>query len=211
MTKLRVLSLADRTGNMVAPWLDAGHDAVTVDLQPSPSSHPRRVHIVGDLRCISSLQADIVFAFPPCTHLANSGARWYRGKGMGALIEGLELVEACRRICEAIGAPYMIENPTGQLASWWRDPDYTFHPVHYAGYAVEPERDEYTKKTCLWTGNGFVMPDRKPGEPTLGSLMHRLPPSDDRADLRSVTPKGFAQAVFEANEPRLARAREAAA
>ena len=44
------------------------------------------------------------------------------------------------------------------------------------------------------------MPDRKPGEPTLGSLMHRLPPSDDRADLRSATPLGFAYAVFHANK-----------
>ena len=47
------------------------------------------------------------------------------------------------------------------------------------------------------------MPDRKPGEPTLGSLMHRLPPSEDRADLRSATPLGFAYAVFEANKHRL--------
>jgi len=46
------------------------------------------------------------------------------------------------------------------------------------------------------------MPDRKPGEPTLGSLMHRLPPSDDRADIRSATPLGFAYAVFHANKHR---------
>jgi hypothetical protein len=196
---MRVLSLCDRTGIMVQPWLEAGHEAVTVDLLPSPFEHPRRVHIVGDVRAVQSMQADIVFAFPPCTHLASSGARWFRDKGLGSLIEGLEVVEACRRICEAIGAPYMIENPVGQLASWWRDPDYTFHPVHYAGYAEDPEAELYTKKTCLWTGNGFVIPDRKPGEPTLGSLMHRLPPSEDRADRRSVTPKGFAMAVFLAN------------
>ncbi|MGE3709603.1 MAG: hypothetical protein AB7G35_08020 [Hyphomicrobiaceae bacterium] len=93
----------------------------------------------------------------------------------------------------------MIENPVGTLATYWREPDYTFHPVHYAGYAPDPFADEYTKKTCLWTGNGFVMPDRRPGEPTLGSLMHRLSPSDDRADLRSATPMGFAIAVFQAN------------
>lgn len=50
------------------------------------------------------------------------------------------------------------------------------------------------------------MPDRRPGEPTLGSLMHRMSPSADRADLRSATPLGFAHAVFAANEP-LVRAR----
>lgn len=200
-----VLSLCDRTGNMVRPWIEAGHKAITVDLQPAACEHPNRTHIVADVRGLRAMRADIVFAFPPCTHLAISGARWFRDKGLRALIDGLELVETCRALCEEIGAPYMIENPVGQLATWWRDPDYTFHPVHYAGWSPTPEADEYTKKTCLWTGNGFVMPDRKPGEPTLGSLMHKLPPSDDRADLRSATPLGFAYAVFAANALKLER------
>lgn len=43
------------------------------------------------------------------------------------------------------------------------------------------------------------MPEPKPVEPVLGSLMHKLPPSEDRGNIRSVTPEGFAQAVFEAN------------
>ena len=194
-----ILSLCDRTGNMVRPWCDAGYRAVTVDLQPADWTHPLRTHIQADVRHIKPMPASMVFAFPPCTHLASSGARWFRDKGLSALIEGLELVEACRSLCDGIGAPYMIENPVGQLASWWREPDHTFHPVHYAGWSPEPAADEYTKKTCLWTGNGFVMPDRKPGEPTLGSLMHRLPPSEHRADLRSATPLGFSYAVFHAN------------
>jgi len=194
-----ILSLCDRTGNMVRPWCDAGYRAVTVDLQPADWTHPLRTHIQADVRRIKPMPATMVFAFPPCTHLASSGARWFRDKGLSALIEGLELVEACRSLCDGIGAPYMIENPVGQLASWWREPDHTFHPVHYAGWSPEPAADEYTKKTCLWTGNGFVMPDRKPGEPTLGSLMHRLPPSEHRADLRSATPLGFSYAVFHAN------------
>ena len=118
-------------------------------------------------------------------------------------IEALQIVEACREICEASGVPWMIENPVGSLATYWRDPDHKFHPVHYSGYAPEPEADQYTKKTCLWTGGGFIMPDRKPGEPTLGSMMHRLPPSDDRADIRSATPLGFAYAVFEANRHKI--------
>lgn len=77
-------------------------------------------------------------------------------------------------------------------------PDYRFHPCEYAGYlpADEQVSEAYTKLTCLWTGNGFVMPTRKPVAPDLGSMMHRLPPTDDRADLRSATPRGFARAVF---------------
>lgn len=201
-----ILSLCDRTGNMVRPWIEAGIPAVTVDLQPAPWKHPLRTHIQADVRGLKPMPAAMVFAFPPCTHMASSGARWFKDKGLRSLIEALELVEACRELCEGSGAPWMIENPVGTLATYWRDPDHTFHPVHYAGYADDPSAEEYTKKTCLWTGGGFVMPDRKPGEPTLGSLMHRLPPSSDRADLRSATPMGFARAVFEANRRVLERA-----
>ena len=199
---MRILSLCDRTGNMVRPWLEAGHEAVTVDLQPAPWEHPNRTHLECDVRelALHFSSFDFIAAFPPCTHLAVSGARWFRDKGMGKLIQALEIVEQCRLICEESLAPYMIENPVGTLATYWREPDHTFHPVHYAGYG--DEGDEYTKKTCLWTGNGFVMPDRKPGEPTLGSMMHRLPPSEDRADLRSATPMGFARAVFLFNAQR---------
>jgi hypothetical protein len=196
---MTVLSLCDRTGNMVRPWLEAGFRCTTVDLQPEINPHPLRTHIQGDIKALAPMRASIVFAFPPCTDLAVSGARWYRDKGLKGLIGALELVEACRVICEESDARYMIENPVGTLKTYWRDPDYIFHPVHYSGYAPAPEADAYTKKTCLWTGNGFVMPDRKPGEPTLGSMMHRLPPSEDRANLRSATPLGFAYAVFDAN------------
>lgn len=198
--------LCERSGNMARPWCEGGYDVMTVDLQPAAWEHPRRWHIEMNVKTFKAPRG-VVFcaAFPPCTHLAVSGARWFREKGLGAVIDALQLVDACRSICESTAAPYMIENPVGTLATYWREPDYTFHPVHYAGYAPEPERDQYTKKTCLWTGNGFVMPDRKPGEPTLGSMMHRLPPSDDRADLRSATPLGFAYAVYQANARRLSK------
>ena len=207
MQRKLALMLCERSGNMARPWCEAGIDVMTVDLQPAAWQHPRRWHVQMDVRSFVPPNG-VVFAaaFPPCTHLASSGARWFRDKGLPAVIEALSLVEACRSICEDTGAPYMIENPVGTLATYWREPDYTFLPVHHAGYAPEPEADGYTKKTCLWTGNGFVMPDRKPVEPTLGSMMHRLPPSDERANLRSATPLGFAYAVFAANAPHVQEA-----
>lgn len=151
-----ILSLCDRTGRMVRPWLAAGYRAVTVDLQPAPAEEPGRVHLVMDVRDyrLPSEPPLFVAAFPPCTHLASSGARWWKEKGLRALIEALEVVEACRVLCEESGAPWMLENPVGRLASSWRPPDHSFHPVHYAGYAPDPEADGYTKKTCLWTGGG---------------------------------------------------------
>ena len=190
---------------MVLPWLEAGYHALTVDMQEGVLDHPNHIHVRTDVRLFGPDDEALaaVFAFPPCTHLASSGARWFKSKGLDAVIEGLELVRACRNICEASGAPWMLENPVGTLSTYWRDPDYTFHPVHYSGYAPIPANDEYTKKTCLWTGGGFVMPDRKPGEPTLGDMIHRMPPSEERSNLRSVTPLGFAYAVYQANAPHL--------
>lgn len=200
-----VLSLCDRTGNMVKPWLAAGYEAVTVDLQESPTSHPRRHHFTADVTRwrypLRFGQPAIVFAFPPCTHLAVSGARWFKGKGMAALIEGLAIVEACREICEASGAPYMIENPVSTLATYWRKPDHTFHPWQYTGFELS---DNYTKKTCVWSGNGFVMPPPNVAADCVpDDRIHKAPPSDDRADFRSATPMGFARAVFEANARQL--------
>lgn len=203
-----VLSLCDRTGNMVRPWAAAGYDCVCVDVAHSIRRDAERDgirYVWGDVRCWWPETLDgvaAVFAFPPCTDLAVSGARDFQRKGLTRLIDALTLVEACRRICVAAeerGALWMIENPVGRLNTLWRPPDYQFDPADFAMYAPDPAAEAYTKRTCLWTGGGFVMPERRAVVPVLGSMMHTLPPSADRADRRSETPRGFAQAVFEAN------------
>jgi hypothetical protein len=109
------------------------------------------------------------------------------------------VVASCNRICEASGVPFLIENPVSTLSTYWRKPDYKFDPCDYAGYLDDPAPEAYTKKTCLWVGGGFRMPAKKRVEPVLGSKTHLLGPSEERANLRSVTPAGFARAVFEAN------------
>jgi hypothetical protein len=197
-----VVSLFDYTGNMVRPWADAGFLCYCVDLK-HPAGERREGNIVWVGANIREWlppygPVKILFACPPCTDVAASGARWFRDKGLGALIEALQLFEAALRLAEWTRAPYLIENPVGTVSTYWRKPDHTFNPCDYGGY-LNPPRDAYTKRTCLWTGNGFVMPTRKPVKPLEGSRMHRLPPSAHRANLRSATPKGFAQAVFEAN------------
>lgn len=195
---------------MVRPWIEAGYRAVTVDLQAADDQHGR-THIRADVLALdegfaAQFRPAAVFAFPPCTDLAVSGARWFRDKGLSGLIGGLQLVEKARRICEASGAPWMLENPVSTLATYWRAPDITFDPWEYAGWAPNPAAEGYTKRTCLWTGGGFLPPDRRPVEPTLGSLMHRMGPSETRANDRAVTPLGFAYAVFHAIQVRKAGA-----
>jgi hypothetical protein len=200
-----VISLFDYTANMVQPWADAGFLCYCVDLQHKAGNQRdgNVVRVGANVREWLPPFAPVamLFAFPPCTDVAVSGARWFKDKGLGALIAALENFDASLRLAEWTNAPYMIENPISTVSTYWRKPDYTFDPCDYGGY-LRPPSDAYTKKTCLWTGNGFVMPPRRTIFPDEGSRMHKLPPSAHRANLRSATPKGFAQAVFEANRAR---------
>jgi hypothetical protein len=152
-----VLSLCDRTGVMVKPWLDAGYDCRIVD-QQHPIGPLADGSLYGGCGTLYRIGADvrtlhpeeiagvlIAFAFPPCTDLASSGARWFAEKGLEGLHEALGLVIACKQICEASGAPWMLENPVGTLASYWRPPDYVFDPWQYARYLADVKQDAYTK------------------------------------------------------------------
>lgn len=208
-----VLSLCDLTGNMVRDWAAAGYECWCVDVQHSI----RRDRVEGNIRFVwgdarswtppEGIRFSFVAAFSPCTHVAGSGARDFEKKRSNMLRDALEIFEACRLAGAYSGAPYMLENPVGVLSGIPHigKPDFYFHPCDFAGYADDPASEAYTKKTCLWTGNGFVMPDRKPVAPILGSKMHLMPPGHDRANERSATPTGFARAVFLANAPHLLR------
>ena len=187
---------------MVEPWAEAGYTCYCVDLQhpPGETRDGNLIRVGADVRewLPPFTKVAILFAFPPCTHVAASGARWFKDKGLGHLIEALQCFDAAVRLAEWTRAPYLIENPVSTVSTYWRKPDHRFDPCDYGGY-LNPPGDAYTKQTCLWTGNGFVMPPPKPVPPTDGSRMVRLPPSRDRANMRSVTPRGFARAVFESN------------
>lgn len=205
-----VVSLCDRTGNMVRPWAEAGFTCWCIDLQNTERRKLEKniVFFNSDLmfwEFPTHCRPLIVFAFPPCTDLASSGARWWKGKGLTALSKAIALVGRCAELGEKSNAPWMLENPIGSLSTHWRKPDAQFDPCDYGGY-LDPEGDAYTKRTCLWTGNGFVVPIPKPVFPIEGSRMHLIPPSEDRANLRSETPMGFARAVFEANHKIVGRA-----
>ncbi len=201
-----VVSCFDFTGNLVRPWADAGYLCYCVDLQHA-EGHRRKGNIIfvgADMRHwkpdFDSSRVVFQAYFPPCTDLATSGARWMKEKGLNSLIEALTLFNIAIKRAESIHAPYMIENPVSTISSYWRKPDYTFHPCDYAGYA-DGESDLYKKKTCLWVGGAFRMPEKRGAFPAQGSKMHLVCPGADRANIRSETPKGFAQAVFEANAP----------
>jgi hypothetical protein len=105
-------------------------------------------------------------------------------------LEGLSVVDACLRIVTLTRPQWwVLENPVGRLRDYLGPPLHTFDPCDYG--------DPYTKRTQLW--GQFRAPVMRPVEAVEGSKMHLLPPSPDRAALRSVTPAGFARAFFEAN------------
>jgi len=198
-----VISLFDHSGRFVEPWAAAGYTCYCVDVQHPPGeTWAGNVCLVGgDLRRFVPPPGPIAFvaAFPPCTDLSNAGAHLFRVKGLRALAAALDLVGAAADLCQALGAPYFIENPRGQLRHYWREPDHQFDPCEYAGWLPDPEAEAYTKRTCLWTGHGFRMPEKRPVFPVKGSMVDKVPGSKNRANLRSLTPRGFSAAVFYAH------------
>lgn len=196
-----VLSLCDRTCAAAMPWAKAGFHCICVDVQAGPSPHPNIETVREDVHWYLPPRTAYAFAmaFSPCTHLAVSGARWFKQKGLRAFADGGLLFERTRQIVEWTGAPYFNENPIGVLSTYHRKPDHIVHPWEFAGYADDPDAENTTKATCLWTGGGFVLPERRPAPEPHRHDCHLAPPSEDRGDIRSMTPSGFARAVFEAN------------
>jgi hypothetical protein len=207
-----VISLCDLTGNMARPWAEAGYECWCVDIQHSiRKARQEQVgsgvinFVWGDVRnfrCPTTLPIVFVSIQTPCTHTAVSGARDFATKGGMMLRDALEMFEAGRQIGDWSGAPWMQENPVTMLSSipHLGKPDHYFHPWEYAGLCAD---DNYTKKTSIWCGNGFVMPEKCPA-PHLGppdNRIHFASPTDDRGNVRSAAPMGFARAVFRANAP----------
>jgi hypothetical protein len=205
--------LCDLTGRAAEPWAEAGIRCYCVDVQHSIRRDrvEGNIHFVwGDVRSWrppAGIRPVFGAAFTPCTDVAGSGARDFERKGGYLLRDAVEMFEAARQCFTWAGVPYALENSVGFLSSIPHigKPDHYFHPHEYAGWC---EDDNYTKKTCLWTGGGFVMPAKRPA-PHLGEpddRIHKEPPSDERANIRSASPRGFWRAVFQSNVPQRLRA-----
>lgn len=217
-----IICLCDITGKMAEPWINAGYHAVLVDPQ-----HPKGIHTEGNVTRIGGIITEameylgsiirtgrvvFVFGFPPCTDVAVSGARWFESKRKADpyfQAKAAIVAEQCRTIGAISGARWGWENPVSVFTAIFGKADYTFHPSDYTGFCAN---DNYTKKTCLRVGGGFVMPepfkDASLGEPD--NRIHFASPGEERANFRSATPMGFARAVFQSNAPHLFELKEAA-
>lgn len=175
---------------------------------------PHATDILGKL--VRSGRVSFVFGFPPCTDVALSGARHWDKKfkeDRYFQAKAAMVGEQCRMVGALSGAPYGFENPKSAFSRMFGKPAFAFDPYEFGGYLPAddqhpkypdylPPRDAYHKSTCVWTGNGFIVPearpveavgDQYPGWQKLGGKSMRT------KNIRSATPRGFAQAVFEAN------------
>lgn len=208
-----ILSLCDLSGKFVAPWVEAGYEAVLVDPQHGITHVDGAVTkvaatVLEAMPLIAEMLPRLAFvaAWPPCTDMAVSGARWFDAKREADPAfygKAISVAEQCRTVGLLSGVPFFVENPVSTLAGTFGKPDHYFHPWEFT--MLEPS-DNYTKKTCLWAGGGFRMPAPQP-DLSLGApdnRIHAAPPGPERMNFRSATPMGFARAVFNSNAQVLA-------
>lgn len=182
---MNVLIACEFSGIVREAFRNRGHNAWSCDLLPAEDSS--RFHYPVSVQYVlASCEGcwDLLIAFPPCTHLAVSGARWFKDKGQ----EQREAVQFVRWLSTLSVARIAIENPIGVLSTKWRKPDQIIQPWQF-GHGE-------TKATCLWTKN---LPRLEPTNIVAGRFdrVHREPPSIDRWKNRSRTYTGIADAMAE--------------
>ena len=178
---MRVLVACEFSGIVRDAFRARGHDARSCDILPTEKPGP---HYQGNVFDIIGEGWDMLIAFPPCTHLASSGARWFKDKRE----EQREAIEFVRALMSC-GIPRIaVENPIGVLSTAIRKPDQIVQPWQF-GHGE-------TKATCLWLEG---MPKLMPTNVVDGrhARVHREPPSKDRWKNRSRTYPGLAKAMAE--------------
>lgn len=177
---MRVLVACEYSGVVRDAFRKRGHDAWSCDLLPSESF--TLYHYQDDVRKILDQKWDLMIAHPPCTHLAVSGARWFKDK-LKEQAEGLDFV---RLLLDAPVPRIALENPISIISSRIRKPDQIIQPWQY-GHGE-------TKATCLWLKN---LPRLQPTNIVEGreARVHKMPPSPDRWKERSRTYTGIAEAM----------------
>ena len=159
-----------------------GHTVWSCDLLPSMDNDA--FHYQGDVTNLLDDRWDMMIAFPPCTHLAVSGARWFKNK----LKEQQEALDFVKLLMGAPIDKIALENPISIISSKIRKPDQIIQPWQF-GHGE-------TKATCLWLKG---LPKLKPTNIVEGreQRVWKMGPSPERAMLRSLTYPGIADAMAE--------------
>jgi len=177
---VKILIACEFSGIVRDAFRKRGCEAYSCDLIETERPGP---HLREDvLKVIEYMPWDMMIAFPPCTHLASSGARWFSTKqyqqwGGAQFFMALALAPIDR---------IAIENPIGVMSTKWRKPDQIIQPWQF-GHGE-------TKATCLWLRN---IPKLVPTDIVDGRepRVHKEPPGKDRWKNRSRTYQGIADAM----------------
>lgn len=178
---MRVLVACEFSGAVRDAFIARGHDAVSCDLLPTEAPGP---HVQGDVRELLDDGWDLMVAHPPCTHLAVSGARWFKDK----VVEQAEALAFVKTLLDAPIPRIALENPVSVISTFIRKPDQVVQPYMFGHGEV--------KKTCLWLKN---LPPLKPTDVVEGRepKVWLAGPSPDRWKFRSRTYSGVAAAMAE--------------
>lgn len=188
---MKILVACEESQAVTIEMRKLGHEAYSCDIQECSGGHPEW-HLQCDALELLKMRWDMIIAFPPCTDLAVSGARWFPEKiKNGSQQRSVEFfMKFANCGCEKIA----IENPIGIMSRVWRKPDQIIQPWMFG----HPEK----KATCLWLkGLPPLVPTNDVSDymKTLPKnqqeRLHYLPPGPDRAKLRSKTFPGIAKAM----------------
>ena len=178
---MKVLIACEYSGTVRDAFIAKGHDAISCDLLPTDKPGP---HYQGNIFDIINEGFDLMIAHPPCTHLAVSGARYFAEK----IADGRQqaAIDFFMDLIAVDIAKIAVENPVCIMSSRYRKPDQYIQPWMF-GHGE-------TKKTGLWLKN---LPLLQPSNIVDGrdDRIHKMPPSEDRWKLRSITYKGVADAM----------------
>lgn len=139
----RVLVACEESQAVTNAFRELGHEAYSCDILDCSGGYPEW-HIKGDaIKEAYSGKYSMMIAFPPCTHLATSGARWFKEKQKdGRQQYGIDF------FMKLINAPIdriAVENPVGIMSTKYRKPNQIIQPYEFG--------DPYEKRTCLWLKN----------------------------------------------------------
>lgn len=178
---MKVLVACEYSGTVREAFRKKGHDAWSCDLLPTEIVGN---HYQGDVLDILNDGWDLMIAHPPCTHLAVSGARWFKDKRQ----EQHEALEFVRTLLAAPIPRIALENPISIISSRIRKPDQIIQPWMF-GHGE-------TKATCLWLKG---LSKLTPTQIVEGreARVHKMSPSPDRWKERSRTYQGIADAFAE--------------
>jgi len=180
---MKILIGCEESQTVCKAFRKKGHATFSCDILPCSGGHPEW-HYEMNIDNVLHLDWDMILAFPPCTHLCSSGARWWPekradGRQDAAIDFFMKFVDhPCRKKA--------IENPVGLMSSIYRKPCQIIQPWQFGHGEV--------KTTCLWL---YGLPKLKPTKEVEGRHQScwRMSKSKDRARLRSVTYQGIADAM----------------